>query len=145
MYRTKKLSDGSTFRQSYSVGEYFFVKVFEWFLGLTILLFFTIPTYTFLKIPFWIIRKILYYIPKTKSLSIRLSNRNNWINDISTYKAISSILLTPLLWGAWLATLNGMFGSKPSKTSQTDTLSIDTINLSHHKNHNKKIKLHKVK
>lgn len=144
VYKTRKLSDGSTYRESYSYGEYYFYKFIGWIFDFVIFILFTIPTYTFLKIPYWIIRKVLYIIPNTKSLSVELSDPNKWINNLTLTKSIISILFTPLLWGFWVTILSGMLDSKPSKVSQSDTLTTDTVKvIQHHKKHKRKHHNHK--
>ena len=145
VYKTRKLSDGSTYRESYSYSEYLFYKFISFLIDTVIFIVFTIPTYTFLKIPYWIIRKVLYIIPKTKSLSIELSDPNKWINNLTLFKSIVSILFTPILWGLWVSTLSGMLDSNPSKVGQSDTLTSDTVKVIKHKKNHKKIKHHKLK
>jgi hypothetical protein len=141
VYKTRKLGDGSTYRESYSVGEYLFYKFISFLIDAVIFIVFTIPTYTFLKIPYWIIRKVLYIIPNTKSLSIELSDHNKWINNLTLFNSIVSILFTPILWGFWVTTLSGMLESNPSKRGQSDTLNMDTVKVIKHKkikHHNRK-------
>jgi hypothetical protein len=143
IYKTRKLSDGSTFRESYSYSEYYFYKFIGWVFDLTIFLFFTIPTYIFLKIPYWIIRKVLYIIPNTKSLSVELSDSNKWINNLTLFKSIVSILFTPILWGLWVSVLSGVFQSKSTTVTKSDTLTSDTVKVIKHKKNHKKIKHYK--
>lgn len=94
VYKTHRLPDGSTYRESYSIWEYIGVKIIG---GLFKLIWFTAPTYILLKIPYWTIHKILSFIPKTKKLSENLSNKNYWINEISVRNVILTFVLFPIL------------------------------------------------
>ena len=84
IYKTRKLSDGSTYRESYSYSEYYFYKFIGWVFDLFILTILTLPYYIFVKIPFLIIVKTLSIIPKTSEFSKRIGDKSYSINQFKT-------------------------------------------------------------
>lgn len=127
IYRTTKLSDGSTYRESYSVPEYVFYKIFTFIIELLKLTIFTLPYYLFVKIPFLVIVKTLSIIPQTKDFSKKIGDESYSINQFKKRTMIYLSAIVVIMFIMVNRDINKRV-STPTNINKVDTIKLNSTN-----------------